>query len=116
MNSPFAHSPIPTSSIPTSSILTSSISTLAQRILSGIVLCLFCLPSSAITLTRCKIDDKIVYSDTDCPERKPASRKGKGQSEFSSGPASRPVTVKLPRKQSVGMTVPRKARTSRAGK
>ncbi len=79
------------------------------------MLSIYCLPASAITLTRCKVDNKFVYSDTECPDARSAHTKRRGQSEFSSGPASRPVTVKLPRKQSVGMKVPRKSRTSRSG-
>lgn len=88
----------------------------ARLALPGIFLCLVCLPSSAITLTRCKIDNRFVYSDTDCPDPRAGSAGRRSHKEFSSGTASRRVTVKLPRKQSVGMKVPHKGRASRAGR
>ena len=67
--------------------------------LSGLLFAGLCLPASATTLVRCKIDHKIVYSDTDCPTKTSSSRR----SAFSGMPTSKPITIRYRRnKASVG--------------
>ncbi len=75
---------------------------LAALLLAGV-----CLPASATTLVRCKINHKIVYSDTDCPADTCSRR-----SAFGGMPASKPITIRYPRSK-VGNTSASKKTASR---
>ena len=79
-------------------------------LMAAILLATTCLPAAAITLIKCKVEGKIVYSDTECPNDGRSANKARTRTDFSSGPASRPVRVSLPRKQSTMMLAPRKTR------
>ena len=60
-------------------------------------------PAHSTTLTRCKIDHRIVYSDTDCP------RDGSsGHISSSRLPASKPITIRYPRKKPATVSASRK--------
>ena len=72
--------------------------------LTGLVLAGLCLPASATTLVRCKIDHKIVYSDTDCPSDASSSRR----SAFSSMPTSKQITIRYRRNRTSVNTASRK--------
>lgn len=96
----------------TSRSVTSSLSAI-KFLLPALLLAATCLPSAALTLVKCKVDGKTVYSDTECPHDGRSANKARTRTDFSSGPASRPVRVSLPRKQSTVMLAPQK---KRAGK
>ena len=74
---------------------------------SGLACLLFgglCLPAGATTLVRCKINHKIVYSDTDCPANAISERSNRAnhtnrtnRGGFTDWPVSRPVTIRYPR-------------------
>lgn len=69
---------------------------LLGALLSGVLLAAFCMPASATTLLRCKLNHKIVYSDTDCPADASGNRT---TSRLTNWPASKPVTIRYPRKK-----------------
>jgi len=85
-------------------------------LLSAMLLAVTCLPAAAITLIKCKVDGKTVYSDTECPNDGRSADKARTRTDFSSGPASRPVRVSLPRKQSAMMLAPRKTRAGKSSR
>ena len=62
------------------------------------------MPTGATTLVRCKVNHKIVYSDTDCPAENNSNRR----SGFAGMPASKPITIRYPRKKAGAMSVSRK--------
>ena len=75
---------------------------------SGLACLLFgglCLPAGATTLVRCKINHKIVYSDTDCPA---GNNNNNRRSGFAGMPTSKPITIRYPRKKAGAMSVSRK--------
>lgn len=79
-------------------------SLLIDALLSALLLAGLCLPASATTLVRCKIDHKIVYSDTDCPTKTSSSRRN----AFSGMPTSKPITIRYRRNKASVNTVSKK--------
>ena len=54
---------------------------------------LLCLPAAATTLVRCRIDGKVVYSDTDCPD----NARRHGASSTAGTRASKPIHIRFAR-------------------
>lgn len=63
------------------------------------------LPASATTLVRCKVNHKIVYSDTDCPADGNAGKR----SAFGGMPTSKPITIRFPRKKTGAVSASKKS-------
>ena len=80
----------------------------AKSAAACIFFAIICLPGAATTLVRCKIDKKVVYSDTDCAD------KGKARSAFSPSPASKPITIRFPRKKAASGATSRKKQNRNA--
>ncbi len=68
------------------------------RWICAVALIAICLPATATTLVRCKIDKKIVYSDTECP----GIEKDRNGSYFMSQKPSRPIHIRHAKKRTVG--------------
>lgn len=78
---------------------------LLRTALACVLLGGLCMPAGATTLVRCKINHKIVYSDTDCPAEGSSSSRRSG---FGGMPLSKPITIRYPRTKTRSTSASRK--------
>ena len=73
--------------------------------LASLLLAPLCQPASATTLVRCRINDKTIYSDTDCPNDANSNRR----SGFHGMPTSKPITIRTRRNKAGATSASRKS-------